>query len=92
VLAHVSDMRHAWHMSKMIQVRNVPDRLHRELVKRARAAGRTLTDYIQAVLERDVSRPPAAEVLERIARRPPVDLRRPAAELLREDRLSRETR
>jgi plasmid stability protein len=37
-------------MAKMIQVRNVPARLHRELVRRARARGQTLTDYIQAIL------------------------------------------
>ena len=40
-------------MPKMIQVRNVPDELHQELVRRARARGQTLTDYIQALLERD---------------------------------------
>ena len=53
------------HMS-MIQVRNVPDRLHRELVKRARRRGLTLTRYIQDILEREVSRPPAEEVFDRI--------------------------
>jgi plasmid stability protein len=38
-------------MAKMIQVRNVPDRLHRELVRRARLRGQTLTDYIQEILD-----------------------------------------
>lgn len=77
-------------MSKMIQVRNVPDRLHRELVRRARAQGRTLTDYIQEILEREVARPPAAEVFERIAQRPRVRLGRRAAELIRQERADRE--
>jgi predicted HicB family RNase H-like nuclease len=36
--------------SKMIQVRSVPASLHRELVKRARARGMTLTDYVQDIL------------------------------------------
>lgn len=76
-------------MSKMIQVRNVPDKLHREVVKRAKSAGLTLTDYIQTLLEREVSRPPAAEVFERIGRRTKIDLGRPAAELLEEERLER---
>lgn len=76
-------------MPKMIQVRDVPDRLHRALVQRARARGQTLTDYIQMLLEREVARPPAEEVFERIARRAPVDLGRPAAELLREERGAR---
>jgi plasmid stability protein len=77
-------------MSKMIQVRNVPDRLHRELVQRARARGQNLTDYIQEILEREVARPPASEVFERIARRGRVSLGRPAADLIKQERASRE--
>lgn len=78
------------HMSKMIQVRNVPDRLHRELVKRAKARGQTLSDYIEAVLEREIERPPADEVFERIRHRPRIDLRGAlVADLIREERTSR---
>jgi plasmid stability protein len=73
-------------MAKMIQVRNVPDRLHEELVGRARRSRRSLTDYVQDVLEREVARPPADEVFERIRSRPAVDLGRPAAELVEEER------
>ncbi len=73
----------------MIQVRNVPDKLHRELIRRAKAAGLSLTDYIQGVLEHEVSRPPAAEVFARIARRSPVETARNSAELLREERRER---
>ena len=77
-------------MSKMIQVRNVPDRLHRELVRRAKLRGRTLTEFIQEILEREVARPPASEVFERIARRAPVRLEARASELIREERAARE--
>jgi hypothetical protein len=77
-------------MSKMIQVRNVPDRLHRELSRRARARGQTLTDYIEELLEREVARPPAVEVFDRIQARPPVKLGRSAAELIHEERTGRE--
>ena len=70
----------------MIQVRNVPDRLHKELVRRAKAKGQTLTDYIQDLLEREVARPPREEVFERIASRTPVKLSRPGAEMIREER------
>lgn len=77
-------------MSKMIQVRNVPERLHRKLKRRAAARGQTLTDYIQDLLEMEVARPPAEEVFRRIAGREPVDLGRPAAELIREERADRE--
>jgi len=74
----------------MLQVRNVPDRLHRELVRRAKKRGQTLTDYVQEVLERELARPPAVEVFERISTRTPVNLKRSAAEMIREDRASRE--
>lgn len=74
----------------MLQIRNVPDEMHEELKRRARKAGRTLTGYLQDVLRRELRRPPPEEVLERIRRRPPVDLGRPAADFLREERKSRE--
>jgi len=50
----------------MIQVRNVPPELHAELVRRARLSGKTLTAYVQDVLEREVGRPPAEEVFATI--------------------------
>ena len=70
----------------MIQVRNVPDTLHRELRKRAKARGQTLTDYIQAILEREVSRPPKMDVFLRIADREPVQFPGTAAEIIRAER------
>jgi len=84
---------HMWHhffMAKMIQVRNVPDRLHRELVRRARERGETLTQYVESVLEREVRRPSAGEILRRIRSRATVALERPVADLIREDRELRE--
>ena len=77
-------------MPKMIQVRNVPDQLHRELVKRARARGMTLTDYVEEVLEREIARPPREDVFDRIRNARPVDLGRPAAQVIREERAGRE--
>lgn len=76
-------------MAKMIQIRNVPDQLHRELVRRARARGLSLTEYLQQVLEREVARPPADEVFARVASQSPVDLGKPTAEVLREARAER---
>lgn len=73
-------------MSKMIQVRNVPDRLHRALMKRAKASGQTLTDYIQSLLEREMARPAPVEVFARIASREPVRLGRAAADFIRDGR------
>ena len=76
-------------MAKMIQVRNVTDRLHRELVKRAKAKGMTLSAYIEDLLEREVELPPPDEVFERIRSRPPLKLPKPAADLIREGSSSR---
>jgi antitoxin FitA len=70
----------------MIQVRNVPDRLHRELVRRAARNGVTLTEYIEQILEREVARPAAEELLDRLASREPIDIGRPVADLIREER------
>jgi len=77
-------------MSKMLQVRNIPERLHRELHRRAKARGQTLTDYVQEVLEREVARPPADEVFDRIERRRPVDLDIRVAEIIKQERTERE--
>lgn len=74
----------------MIQVRDVPDKLHRELTKRAKRRGLTLTAYIHGLLEREVSRPPAEEVFERIAHRDPVVIGQDMADLIREERSRRE--
>jgi plasmid stability protein len=73
-------------MAKMIQVRNVPDRLHRELMHRARKRGQSLTEFIEQILEREVARPPVEEVLARIASREPIKLDRPIAEIIRAER------
>jgi plasmid stability protein len=61
-------------MSKMIQIRNVPDRLHRELTRRARKRGQTLTAYVEEILEREASRPTAEDLDARIRSREPVDV------------------
>ncbi len=73
-------------MGKMLQVRNVPDDLHAELVRRAERRGQSLTAFVQEILEREVARPPARAVHERIASREPVELESSAAEMIREER------
>jgi len=77
-------------MGKMLQVRNVPERLHRELRRRAKARGQTLTDFVQEVLEREVARPPAEEVFDRVESRRPVELDIRVAEIVRQERAGRE--
>ena len=74
-------------MAKMIQVRNVPDRLHRELKRRAKLRGQALTDYIEEILEREVALPPREEVYERIRSREPADIStEEIVRMIREDR------
>ena len=57
---------HAGNMSKMIQIRNVPDRLHRRLKSRAAEAGLSLSDYLLSELEDLANRPTAEEMRERL--------------------------
>jgi len=71
---------YASHMSVMVQIRNVPDPLHRKLKARASLAGMSLSDYLLAELGRSAERPTRAELLERVARRTVVEPRpRPVA-------------
>ena len=57
---------------KMIQIRNVPDELHRSLKARAAREGRTLSDLILSDLPRLADKPSPDEVLARIKGRSPV--------------------
>jgi antitoxin FitA len=50
---------------KTIQIRNVPDDVHRVLRTRAAAAGVSLSDYALSELERVAERPPVADLLAR---------------------------
>lgn len=75
-------------MSKMIQVRNVPDSLHHKLKARAASAGQTLSDYLLSELERLAARPTRDEMLARIHARKRVNLKTPAAVVVREERES----
>ncbi len=73
----------------MIQIRNVPDPLHRELKARAARAGMTLSDYLLDVVRRAAERPEPGELLGRIRERGPVYLKESAAEAVRAERDAR---
>ena len=75
-------------MSRMVQIRTVPDMLHRKLKVRAAHAGQTLSDYLLAELERLASRPTREEMLARIHSRKRVTPKTPAATLIRKERES----
>ncbi|MDP9396634.1 MAG: hypothetical protein M3P96_01815 [Actinomycetota bacterium] len=75
-------------MTRMIQIRNVPDEVHRELKVRAARRGQTLSDYLLQLVSKEISTPSREEVLERVAAREPWNLSRSPADLVREDRNS----
>lgn len=61
-------------MPKMIQIRNVPDELHRTLKVRAAKAGMTLSDYLLSEIEQIAGKPTLRERLEQVSRDEPVEL------------------
>jgi antitoxin FitA len=73
---------------KMIQVRNVPDELHRSLKERAAREGTTMSDLILAELPRLANKPSGEQLLERVQRRSSVP-GAPAAELIGAERAGR---
>ena len=76
-------------MPKMLQVRNVPDRLHRVLRERAARQGKTLSSFVLEELERLASQPALDEWLEEVHRHPPVRLRSKVADIVRRERDAR---
>jgi antitoxin FitA len=66
-----------YRMSKMIQIRNVPDDLHRTLKIRAAKAGKTLSDYLLSEIEQVAAKPTLAEMMERLRSRESVELDEP---------------
>lgn len=76
-------------MSKMIQLRNVPDALHRSLKARAALAGMSLSDYLLAEIKEIAHRPTLLEFRERLRARNPVSEELHAVRLVREEREAR---
>jgi antitoxin FitA len=76
-------------MSKMIQLRNVPDALHRRLKARAALAGMSLSDYLLSEIREIAEKPTLAEFRERLDRREPVELQLDIARMIRQERDAR---
>jgi plasmid stability protein len=66
-------------MSKMIQIRNVPERVHSTLKTRAARERMSLSGFIKRELERTAERPAMQEWLERTQQAKPISARRTAA-------------
>ena len=70
-------------MPKMIQIRNVPDDLHRTLKVRAAQAGMTLSDYLLSEIEQVAQKPTLSEMMERLRNRELVELDEPPEVMIR---------
>jgi plasmid stability protein len=76
-------------MSKMIQIRHVPDALHRRLRARAALAGMSLSDYLRLELEAAAERLTPGELRERLASLEPAKVRERPSAAVRAERDSR---
>lgn len=74
------------HMAKMIQIRNVPEAVHRTLKSRAAQTGVSLSDYLRAEVENLAQFPTLDELTSRIRSRPKVRLRESPAAIVRKHR------
>lgn len=73
-------------MSRMIQLRHVPDDLHRKLKVRAAMEGLSLSDYLLQEVRRVAERPTLTELRQRVTHRTPVVSRVPPARAVRAER------
>jgi plasmid stability protein len=76
-------------MATMIQIRNVPEDLHRKAKARAALAGMTMSEYILRELRKALERPTRDELLARIAELPPIEVVPSSADMVREERDAR---
>ena len=76
-------------MSKMIQLRHVPDAIHRKLKARAAKKGMSLSDYLIAELTPIAELPTMDEWLDQLHQREPVTFSEPAAVTIRKMREGR---
>ncbi len=76
-------------MTTMIQIRNVPDEIHRQVKARASLSGMSMSEFILQELKRVIERPSRDELLDRLAKLPGVEVEPSPEELIRTDRDSR---
>jgi antitoxin FitA len=70
-------------MGTLVQVRDVPDRIHRKLKARAAASGVSLSEYVRSLLAKDAERPTPDELLERVRARGTAGLGEPSERAVR---------
>jgi len=72
-----------------VQIRNVPDELHRKLKARAALAGMSISEYLLREIERSLERPTREELLARLRSRERVEPREPIAAAVAAERAGR---
>jgi len=70
----------------MVQIRDVPDELHRELKSRAALAGMSVSEFLLMDLRRSLERPTREELLRRVSKHAPVRVRPGPADAVRAER------
>jgi plasmid stability protein len=70
-------------MATLVQIRDLPDDVHRVLKARAAASGTSLSEYLRQLLARAASRPTPQELGARIEARGRVRLEEPGAVTIR---------
>ena len=73
-------------MSKMIQLRNVPDALHRKLKARAALEGLSLSDFLTREARKIAERPSKAEIRGRLEALPVLEVSPSPTTIVREER------
>jgi len=73
-------------MPTMIQIRNVPDALHRRLKSRAALAGMSLSDYLLSEIREVAERPSLTELRARLERRSGIAPSVAPAQAIRDER------
>jgi hypothetical protein len=63
----------------MVQIRNVPEDLHRKLKARAALAGMSISEYLLREIEKSLAGPTPEELLQRLRQHGRVDLSEPVA-------------
>lgn len=76
-------------MSAMIQIRNVPDDLHRRLKARAAMSGQSLSNYLLDEIRRSAERPTLDELRDRLREREPISPAESPAQAVRAERDAR---
>jgi len=76
-------------MAVTVQVRNVPDDLHRRLKARAALAGMSISEFLLREIERSLARPTPEELLQRLRSHGRVDLAESVAEAVAAEREGR---